>query len=497
MRNFLAMTALRMPGRLSPASKAFLGIAAFLSVALPILYTAMAFANIQEDTKTARKNVLFIAVDDLRDWTGCLGGYPGVKTPNLDRLANRGLLFTRAYCSAPSCNPSRVALLCSVNPATSGVYLNSHPWRPRLAEAITLPQLFMQHGYKVWGGGKIFHGSFNDLKSWEVYFQRPADPVPDGRPLNGIPDAAQFDWGPLHVEDSAMGDAQLADWAVEFLTQEHDRPFFLAVGFIRPHLPWYVPRKYFEEYPLSGIKLPPVREDDLDDIPAAGVRMANPKGDHAKVLATDNWDRGIQGYLASITFCDGQIGRVLDALDRRKDRDDTIIVLWSDHGWHLGEKLHWRKFTLWEESGRVPLIFVVPGVTQPGSRCERVVSLLDVYPTLAELCNLPLPRHVEGRSLCRLLANPEAPWDHVALTTHGYRNHAVRNERWRYIRYADGSEELYDHQSDPHEWTNLASLPQYTEIKEQLSRYLPATDAQPAEAEKPIRAEQQGRRRAR
>lgn len=423
--------------------------------------------------KPARLNVLFIAVDDLNDWTTFLGGYPGVKTPNLDRLARRGTFFTRAYCSAPACNPSRASLLCGVRPSTSGVYHNSNPWRVQLPEAVTLPQHFMAGGYKVWGGGKIFHGRFRDPQSWHVYFPRPGDPVPKIRPANGIPKTAHFDWGPVEVGDGAMGDTRVTDWGVKFLGQEHEGPFFLAVGLFRPHLPWYVPKKYFDEYPLADVKLPEMKEDDLDDVPPIGRRMARPGGDHAKVLKYNQWEKAVQGYLASISYADGQIGRLIAALDGSPYAGNTIIVLWTDHGWHLGEKLHWRKFTLWEEAGRVPLVFVVPGVTKPGTRCDRTVSLLDIYPTLADLCGLPVGEHLEGKSLKPLLEDPTLPWDRPVVTTHGRNNHSVRSERWRYIRYSDGSEELYDHRSDPMEWTNLAGDPKYAVQREKLAAWLP------------------------
>ncbi|HYW78130.1 MAG TPA: sulfatase [Thermoguttaceae bacterium] len=447
------------------------------SIGLLLLTTAI-FATAASRTRAveptqSRPNVLFIAVDDLNDWTTFLGGYEGVKTPNLDRLARRGTFFTRAYCSAPACNPSRASLLCGIRPSTSGVYYNSNPWRPQLPDAVTLPQHFMAGGYKVHGGGKIFHGGFKDPQSWQVYFDRPGDPMPAVRPVNGIPNTAHFDWGPVDVGDEAMADTHVTDFGIEFLRKEHDRPFFLAVGLFRPHLPWYVPEKYFDEYPLGEIVLPEVKADDLDDIPPAGVRMARPQGDHAAVLAHGQWEKAVRAYLASITYTDGQVGRLLDALDASPHAKNTIVVLWTDHGWHLGEKHHWRKFTLWEEAGRVPLIFIVPGLTTAGTRCERTVSLLDLYPTLADLCGLPVGKHLEGKSLRPLLGDPTAAWDRPVITTHGRNNHSVRSERWRYIRYADGSEELYDHQNDPMEWTNLAADPKAAAVKEQLAAQLP------------------------
>ena len=454
----------------SPVRGRLVGLAMFAATAVLLGATTGAGAA----KKTERMNVLFIPVDDLNDWTAYLGGaYQDVETPNLDRLAGRGVFFTRAYCSAPACNPSRASLLCGIRPSTSGVYHNANPWRPQLPDAVTLPQHFMAGGYLVYGGGKIFHGNFKDPQSWQVYFNRPGDPMPEHRPVNGIPKTAHFDWGPVPVGDEAMGDTQVVDWAIEFLGKKHKKPFFLAAGMFRPHLPWYVPEKYFDKYPLSKIVLPNVKEDDLDDVPPAGVKMARPQGDHAKVVATNNWEKAVQGYLASITYVDGQIGRLLDALDASGSADNTVIVLWTDHGWHLGEKHHWRKFTLWEEATRVPMIWVVPGVTQRGVRCDRTVSLLDIYPTLADLCGLPVGEHLEGKSLKPLLKDPAASWDRPVVTTFGRNNHAVRSERWRYIRYADGSEELYDHQADPMEWTNLAAKPEHAKLKQELAAWLP------------------------
>ncbi len=441
--------------------------------------SAVEDANAKKNDKDSKKpNVLFIAVDDLNDWTGFLGGYKGVKTPNLDRLAGRGEFFTRAYCSAPACNPSRASLLCGVRPSTSGVYYNPNPWRAQMPDAVTLPQHFMAAGYIVHGAGKIFHGGFKDPESWQVYFARPQSMYPKNRPVNGIRPGSHFDWGPITGGDKDMGDTQVTDFGVKFLAQQHDKPFFLAVGIFRPHLPWYAPQKYFDEYPLEDIVLPKVKEDDLDDVPPAGVKMARPERDHANVLKAKQWEKAVRAYLSCITYTDGQIGRLLDALDKRPDARETIIVLWTDHGWHLGEKLHWRKFTLWEEADRVPMIWVAPGVTKPGTRCDRTVSLLDIYPTLCDLCNLPIGKHLEGKSLVPLLKNPKAEWDRPVITTHGRNNHAVRSERWRYIRYADGSEELYDHDNDPMEWTNLAGQKKYDDVKKELAKWFPKVNAE-------------------
>ena len=436
--------------------------------------------------ESSRPNVLFIAVDDLNDWISCLGGHPQAKTPHIDRLAARGVLFERAYCNAPACNPSRASLMTGLRPSTTGVYLNPQPWRqaPRLKKAITLSQHFMQAGYHVEGGGKIFHGRYDEDASWHAYMKRPADPMPPGRPLNGLPRTRHFDWGAVAAKDGEMGDAKVVDWAESFLKRKHDKPFFLAVGLYRPHLPWYVPESYFADYPADKVRLPKVPANDLDDIPAAGRRMAKPNGDHKRVTESDNWRLAVSGYLASMAFADAMIGRLLAALDASGYAKNTVIVFWGDHGWHLGEKQHWRKFALWEEATRVPLVVVAPQITKPGSRCGRTVSLLDLYPTLLDLCGVPCKVELEGRSLRPLLSNPQAKWDRPVVTTHGANNHAVRSERWRYIRYADGSEELYDHDSDPNEWTNVAGRPENVKVKAKLAAWLPVRNAKPSPREK-------------
>jgi arylsulfatase A-like enzyme len=435
-----------------------------------------------------RPNVLFIAIDDLNDWVGHLEGHPQARTPNLDALADRGVAFTNAHCTAPACNPSRASLLTGIRPSTSGVYLNTQPWRPAMPDAVTLPLLFREGGYEVNGRGKIFHGRFpDDDSSWDEYIPRGGDPMPDRerRPLNGIPDAGNFDWGPLDVPEEEMDDAKVAAWCVEQIEGGFERPFFLACGIFRPHLQWYAPRKYFDLFPEDEIILPNVKDDDLDDVPPIGRRFAE-NGDHPRVIATNTWASAVQAYLACGAFADAQVGRVLDALYASPYAENTIVVLWGDHGWHLGEKLHWRKFALWEEATRAPLIFAAPGVTGAGGRCARAVSFLDIYPTLVDLCGLtPPPEQLEGETMRPLLADPAAPWEKPALTTHGRGNHSVRSEAWRYTRYRDGTEELYDEINDPLEWTNLAGEPRFDHVKRELARWLPQSDAPDAPRKAP------------
>jgi iduronate 2-sulfatase len=420
----------------------------------------------------ARPNVLFIAVDDLRDWVGYLGKNPQTITPNIDKLAARGLAFTRSYCAAPVCNPSRAALMSGLRPSTSGVYDNQDDYRPAIAAELTLTTAFRQAGYTVRGAGKIYHEAYPRRSEWDDYLASPgADPRPKGDTgVGGIR------FAPLDCRDQDLREWKITGYAIEQLRKKRDQPFFLACGLHKPHMPWNVPRKYYDMHPLDQIQLPPYLENDLDDIPPAGVRMAKPEGDHRAILKSGRWKDAVQGYLAAISYCDAMIGRLLDAFDKSPYRDNTVIVFWCDHGWHLGEKHHWRKFALWEEATRSPLIWVVPGLTRPGAVCERTVDFMTIYPTLCDLCGIPIPKHVEGRSIRTLLADPRAAWAEPARTTFKFGNHAVRTEGWRYIRYANGDEELYDETKDPNEWTNLAGKAEYAAKKQELAKLLPATN---------------------
>jgi len=444
-----------------------------------------------------RPNVLMIAVDDWNDWVGALGGHPQVKTPNLDRLAQRGVLFTEAHCAAPICNPSRTALMTGRYPSTSGVYDNDQPWRIAMPEVVTLSQHFRVNGYRVEGGGKVFHHGrgYNDPASWDNYFfwnpaarsngwhdnySFPPDPEPPSRPVTPMPSVSwrNFDWAPLNHRDEQMPDFKLASWAGDFLQSPQSKPFFLAAGFFRPHIPWFVPKPYFDMYPVDEIILPQVKEDDLADIPPAGRAIAlNEFSRHDLMVSTGNWKKAVQSYLASITFSDAMVGRLLDSLDRSPHRDNTIVALWSDHGYHLGEKWHWHKQALWHRATHVPFMMTVPGVTNAGSRCLRPVSLVDLYPTLADLAGLPAQQGLDGSSLRPLLENPAHAWTRPALCTYLRANHAVTGERYRYIRYADGGEELYDRRQDPNEWVNLASQAPHAEVKRRLAAFLPTRDA--------------------
>jgi arylsulfatase A-like enzyme len=429
-----------------------------------------------------RPNVLFIAVDDLNHWVGHLRRNPQAKTPNIDRLAKMGVTFTRAYCAAPVCNPSRTALLSGMRPSTTGVYDNSQDFRPAVAPELTLNSWFRTNGYFTAGAGKIYHGGAGRLAEWSDYMRvGGGGGEPKGRLENRSVGAIKF--GVLDCNDEELSDYRIASWVIDQLGRKHDRPFFLACGFHKPHMPWNVPKKYYDLHPLESIQLPPHLTNDLDDLPPAGLKMAHAFGDHEKIMASGKWKDAIQGYLAAISFVDAQLGRVLDALEKSPHATNTIICFFGDHGWHLGEKEHWRKFALWEEATRAPFIWVAPGVTQPGGRCDRTVDFMSIYPTLCELAGLATPKHNEGVSIRILLADPKAEWKTPALTTHGLQNHAVRTEQWRYIRYAGGGEELYDHTKDEYEWTNVSHAgADYDKVKAELGKFLPKVNHPPIKA---------------
>jgi arylsulfatase A len=465
----------------------------------------MSFVKIMEQVASPARtspNVLFIAVDDLNDWVGCLGGHPQAKTPNIDSLARKGVLFEQAHCAAPLCSPSRTSIMTGLRPSTTGIYGNLNWFRdlPQYRDWVTLPQYFRQHGYKAWGGGKLFHqpaGKFSDPASWDhQYSTRMGTPFPpvEQRYRHGLKSqfstnpilARLIDWGPIDQPTEATADWKTADGAAQFLQRDHDKPFFLGCGIYLPHLPWYAPKKFFDMHPLDQIQLPPHKADDLDDIPPMGLRMA---GKHVRVIReSGKWKEAVQGCLAADSFADACAGHVLDALEKSPHRDNTIVVLWGDHGYDVGEK-KFAKSALWEQTTRTPLIIHVPDklavefgwTNTKATRCKRPVSLVDLYPTLIDLCGLPKNEDIDGRSLAPLVRNPEAEWQYPAIITHSPHwhgvNHAIRSQRWHYIRYRDGSEELYDAANDPNQWTNLANDPRHASAKAELAKWLPKKNA--------------------
>ena len=459
-----------------------------------------------------KPNVLFIAVDDMADWASYLGGHPDIKTPHLDKLAGRGVYFTNAHCVSPICGPSRAAVLTGKRPETTGIYTNQGTYIDYVPEAKSLPRYFRDNGYRALGAGKINHAlGMVVADNWDDYgpdcgvvgtpftneelLTEGMDPtrviarLNCTLPMNGGLSLIDrpgmtwntFDWGPLDVEDDEMPDGEIAAWAVDQLKQQQDHPFFLAVGFYKPHQPFFVPRKYFDLYDPESISLPRHLKGDLDDVPQPGIDYAHAAwsaGTHKTVVEHGQWKHGVRAYLATISFVDAQVGRVLDALENSPYADNTWIVLWSDHGWSLGQKEHWGKHDPWKASVKVPFIVVPPAKTKPGgfspgASSQAAVSLLDIYPTLVDACKLPELEGLEGQSLLPLLSDPDGAWEEAVVTSVGRGSHSIFTGQWRYIHYFDGSEELYDLRNDPEEWNNLAGEPAYREIKSNLALLLP------------------------
>jgi arylsulfatase A-like enzyme len=360
-----------------------------------------------------------------------------------------------------------------------------------------MPQYFSKHGYYTLSRGKIFHKHMTseglDEGQWAFDKFVPAgsagarNPATSDGPANKLPmldgsrakgKALAFDWGPTSGRDEGTKDYQTALWAARELEKGFEKPFFMAVGLSKPHLPWFVPQKYFDMYPFDNIVPPEFREDDLDDIKMPnGKNKFGPSEDFLRVKKYDKFKEAARAYLAAVSYADDCIGVMLHALSRSKYAENTIVVIWGDHGWFLSEKLKYRKTHLWEESARCPLLIKAPGLTRPGERCERVVNLMDLYPTLIDLCGLPARNNIAGRSIRTLLEKPDARWDYPTLTTYQKDNHSIRSERWRFTKYADDTEELYDHENDPMEWTNLAGDSKYSAVKDDLARWIPKYDA--------------------
>jgi arylsulfatase A-like enzyme len=448
-------------------------------------------------------NVLFIAIDDLNDWVGAFGGAPQAQsaTPRMDKFAQGGsVVFQQANCAGPVCCPSRSALLSGFMPNRSGIYGNSQNMRnSQLVQThYTLPEYFSKHGYRTLSTGKIFHHHSGDPGHWAFDEWVPTeggsgsqvDPqhltsrsrnLIDGKPApfgptksdgndSGDGEGVDFAWGPTKGPKEESRDWKAAEWAVAQLAKPSAKPFFLALGIAKPHLPFFVPQEYFDRFPLESIKLPEFRLDDLGDIvDAKGKAKFKPSDDFRWVQHDTNlFKRAVQAYLAASSHADDCVGLVLDALEKSPARDNTIVVIWGDHGWHLGEKLRFRKATLWAESTRLPLTIHVPGMTARQD-CPRLVNLIDLYPTLIDLCGLPAKPEIDGRSIAPLLRDPKMPWPYPSITVMGEGNASVRDERWYFIRYKEGTEELYDMERDPMQWTNLVTSKE-PEIRAQKSR---------------------------
>jgi len=492
----------------------------FLTTTIALLLLLIGGAASQE-----KQNILFIAIDDQNDWIHCFGGHPQVKTPNIDKLASEGIRFMNAHCAVPICGPSRAALFTGKQAWHTGVYVNDNKSLEVVGrQFMTMPQRLREEGYNTYGAGKVFHGNINNypadlftdygpgynqfqpLTSKEanytdrelnsevdkVYLTHTVDRGPGKLkatfPLNKMPRERRlesrkiesFDWGPLPVEDEEMDDYKTADWVIGKLKEKHEKPFFMAAGFYRPHIPLYIPQKYYDMYPPDQVQLPDFVKDDLADIPLVGkdfALIAYSAGTHKNVTGHKQWREAVACYLACISFVDQQVGRILKALEESPYRDNTTIVLWGDNGWHLGEKEHWGKFTGWEESTRIPMIIVPPKNRghefSRNTECTQPVGLIDLYPTMMALNNIPLRDALDGSSLVPLLIDPVKKYSGHVISTFGRGNHSIRTEGWRYTRYYDGSEELYDLNQDPGEYKNLAHTNSYIEIKLELKKKMP------------------------
>ncbi len=445
-----------------------------------------AIINERVATKASKKpSVILMAIDDLNDWVGCLGGHPQARTPHIDRLAKRGTLFTNAHCQAPICNPSRTSIMYGLRPSTTGVYLNKpKPWTvPTLKNGVTLPRHFAAHGYRTYTTGKIYHGSALPKGEFEVVGPRPGQRLRmDQRLVPETKEGAKglWDFGGQAYDETRFQDHADTTWAIGQIKkhqQTHtNTPFFMAIGFYRPHVPFYAPKRIIDEMPLEKIKLPSVIADDRSDLPAIvdQLTIAPAAPSHQWFVDSGRWKEAVRAYLACVRWTDEQVGRLMSAAG-----PDTIIVLYSDHGFFLGEKQRWAKQSLWERATRVPFIINAPRYSNR-KPCARPVELLSIYPTLIELCGLTPKPELEGLSLMPLLEDSQSSWSSHAVTTHGKDNHAVRSDTHRYIRYRDGSEELYDLVNDPNEWENLAGRSEFNHLKAALAKSIPADNAQPA-----------------
>ncbi|MGC6465785.1 MAG: sulfatase [Akkermansiaceae bacterium] len=426
-----------------------------------------------------RMNVLVLMADDLNTWIlEKPERYSGkVIAPNLQAFGKSGVVFSHAYSASPFCVPSRTSLWSGVSPHKSGVYHNqtniaaSEP----LKKAISLFEVFDKAGYSMYGYGKITHGwSGNNV--WDDKQGHKRDPRPPGSPIQSVGKGEQ-DWGVIHLTEEEMNDTQGADRTIAILNQKHEKPFFLTYGTFNPHMAWFVPQKYFDMFPLDEVKVPKLNPNDFDDIPQLADEVVGGKRKFTQsVLKAGLHKSAVQAYLATTAYVDAQHGRVLDALEKSPYRDNTIVIFLSDHGFHLAEKDHWQKGTLWEEATNSMLMFRVPGMTKAGGVTKRCVSLQDLYPTLAELCQIEKPSHVDGKSLVPILKDPQVDWPSTAISYLYDQYASIRTEKYRYIRYKEGQQELYDRGKDPHEWKNEAENRDYAKVVKELNGQLPAVE---------------------
>lgn len=448
-------------------------------------------------------NVIFFVMDDLNDWVSPLG-YTQAVTPNLDRLARQGTLFRNAHAPGVFCAPSRTAIFTGLQATTTGCY-DTEVFFHDQPDLVSLQMAFQQAGYATYGAGKLYHhrSGYVDLRGWDQYFTRSQEvrdmayemnpyhqsdvPLPDPYPYSPYyrqggregGSALHLEWGPIdNAQEDKMADALRTNWMCDRIGRTYDKPFFMALGMYSPHFPHYAPQKYFDLYDRDSLEIPPYKEDDLEDLsPELRKRMENRKKQHEELVGYGALKDALHGYLAAISFGDAMLGRVLDALEASPHKDNTIIVFWSDQGYHLGEKGHWGKSTLWQRTSHVPFIWAGPGIARD-ENVDTTVSLIDMYPTLVDLCNLPIKREFDGVSLATALQDPSQAVERDVFIPHSdQKSYAVINSKWRYIYNKDGSEELYNQVTDPNEWTNLAGIPEYAPLIEKMKTSAPAVFA--------------------
>ncbi len=431
--------------------------------------------------QAARPNALFIIADDMNGY-GFLHGYPRIQTPHIDKFRKTAITFPNAFCPSPACVPSRASFLSGLQPHTTGAYLNGcDPWnKAPFLTTESLPECFARGGYLTFGRGKQFHAELPGDREKKMWSNDPwkgnFGPFP---PEKDLLIAGDRFWGvtPWTGPDSDFPDVRNADATIDFLEQRHDRPFFAMLGLWRPHTPFTAPKRFFDLYEGRDFPMPAgFRADDMDDVPPLGRKLSEVWGARFAQAAADesSWKKLLLGYSATTSFADWSAGRVLEALDRSAYANNTIVILVSDNGYHCGEKNHWEKNTLWDQAAQVPMAIRMPDRRNAGRTSQRTVGLIDIYPTLVDLCGLPKPAHeLAGASVRPLLVDPDRKWDRPVLTTYGEGYGSIRSERYRYSQYPDGTEELFDHRADPHEWKNLASNAKFEPVKKKLATMIP------------------------